>query len=81
MHWQKCQASPGHKPGDFPVAEKAARECLSRPIFPELTDPQIQRVVTVTKDFFKKKTANRPLPHFVQMTGYSPLRSWERWRW
>ena len=34
--------------------EKAARECLSLPIFPELTDPQIQRVVTVIKDFFKK---------------------------
>ena len=54
LHLQKCYASLGHKPGDFPVAEKAARECLSLPIFPELTDPQIQRVVTVIKDFFKK---------------------------
>ena len=54
LHLQKCYANLGHKPGDFPVAEKAARECLSLPIFPELTDPQIQRVVTVIKDFFKK---------------------------
>jgi dTDP-4-amino-4,6-dideoxygalactose transaminase len=38
----------------FLVAEKAARECLSLPIFPELTDPQIKRVVAVIKDFFKK---------------------------
>jgi len=54
LHLQKCYASLGHKPGDFPVAEKAARECLSLPIFPELTDLQIQRVVAVIKDFFKK---------------------------
>jgi len=54
LHLQKCYASLGHKLGDFPVAEKAARECLSLPIFPELTDPQIQRVAAVIKDFFKK---------------------------
>ena len=54
LHLQKCYASLGCKAGDFPVAEKAARECLSLPIFPELTDAQIQRVVEVVKDFFKK---------------------------
>jgi len=53
LHLQKCYAHLGHKPGDFPVAEKAAREVLSLPIFPELTDAQIQRVATVIKDFFK----------------------------
>jgi dTDP-4-amino-4,6-dideoxygalactose transaminase len=53
LHLQKCYAGLGHKAGDFPVAEKAARECLSLPIFPELTDAQIQRVAAVIKDFFK----------------------------
>jgi len=53
LHLQKCYANLGHQPGDFPVAEKAARECLSLPIYPELTDAQIQRVVEVVKDFFK----------------------------
>ncbi len=52
LHLQKCYASLGHKPGDFPVAEKAARECLSLPIFPELTDAQIRRVAEVVKNFF-----------------------------
>ena len=52
LHLQKCYAHLGHKAGDFPVTEKAARECLSLPIYPELTDAQIQRVATVIKAFF-----------------------------
>jgi dTDP-4-amino-4,6-dideoxygalactose transaminase len=52
LHLQKCYASLGHKPDDFPVAEKAARECLSLPIYPELTDAQIRRVVEVISRFF-----------------------------
>jgi dTDP-4-amino-4,6-dideoxygalactose transaminase len=55
LHLQKCYAHLGHKEGAFPVAEKAARECLSLPIYPELTDVQIQRVVSVIEDFFSKK--------------------------
>ncbi len=53
LHLQKCYASLGHKPGDFPVAEKAARECLSLPIYPELTDAQIKRVAELVKTFFR----------------------------
>jgi dTDP-4-amino-4,6-dideoxygalactose transaminase len=52
LHLQKCYAFLGHKPGDFPVAEKAARECLSLPIYPELTDDQLQRVASVIREFF-----------------------------
>ena len=54
LHLQKVYAALGHKPRDFPVAEQAAREVLSLPMFPELTDAQIQRVVEVVKDFFRK---------------------------
>jgi dTDP-4-amino-4,6-dideoxygalactose transaminase len=54
LHLQKAYAHLGHKPGDFPVAEKAAREVLSLPIFPELTEAQILRVVAVIKEFFSK---------------------------
>jgi len=55
LHLQKCYAHLGHKAGDFPVAEKAARECLSLPIYPELTDRQIQRVAEVVKNFFSAR--------------------------
>jgi dTDP-4-amino-4,6-dideoxygalactose transaminase len=54
LHLQKCYAALGYQEGAFPVAEKAARECLSLPIYPEMTDAQVQRVAEVIKDFFRK---------------------------
>jgi len=53
LHMQKCYAYLGYKAGDFPVAEKAARECLSLPIFPEMTEAQIERVSEVIHEFFR----------------------------
>lgn len=52
LHLQKAYAFLGHKAGDFPVAEKAARECLSLPIYAEMTDSQVQRVADVVRGFF-----------------------------
>jgi len=44
LHLQKAYAELGHNKGDFPVAEQSASEFLSLPMFPELTDEQIQYV-------------------------------------
>jgi dTDP-4-amino-4,6-dideoxygalactose transaminase len=52
LHLQKCYAQLGYKAGDFSVAEKAARECLSLPIYPEMTDEQLERVAHVVQGFF-----------------------------
>ncbi|MEK8022703.1 MAG: DegT/DnrJ/EryC1/StrS family aminotransferase [Candidatus Hydrogenedentota bacterium] len=49
IHMQKSYADLGHKPGDFPHAEKAAAEVLSLPMFPELTPAQIAQVADVVK--------------------------------
>jgi len=45
LHLQPALAALGGQPGDFPQAEAAARAILSLPIYPELTDAQIGRVV------------------------------------
>jgi dTDP-4-amino-4,6-dideoxygalactose transaminase len=54
LHLQQCYSELGYEAGDFPVAEQAARECLSLPIYPELSESQIQRVAAVINDFFSK---------------------------
>jgi len=44
VHLQPAYRDLGYSPGDFPVAERAATEVLSLPMFPELTDGQIETV-------------------------------------
>lgn len=54
LHLQKVFASYGYQEGDFPVAEKAAREVLSLPMFPELTDDEVNIVAEAIIEFFKQ---------------------------
>lgn len=51
LHLQKCYASLGYKQGAFPEAERSGNQCLSLPIYPELTTAQQNRVVEVLKSF------------------------------
>ena len=51
LHLQKCYAHLGYKAGDFPVAERAARGCLSLPVYPELTEQQVDYVAAAIREF------------------------------
>src|SRR5438445_2976065 len=46
LHLSKAYEALGFRPGDFPVAEQAASEVLSLPMFPKLAQEQQERVVT-----------------------------------
>jgi len=53
LHLQKCYAFLGYKKGDLPVAEKAAEQVLNLPIFPGISDQQIEHVCDVIQQFHK----------------------------
>lgn len=51
LHRQKCYADLGYAEGSMPVAESACARCVSLPIFPELTDAQIEHVISAINSF------------------------------
>jgi dTDP-4-amino-4,6-dideoxygalactose transaminase len=52
LHLQPVFSYLGKKEGDLPVAEQAAKEVLALPMFPELTEGEIRRVVEAIAEFY-----------------------------
>jgi dTDP-4-amino-4,6-dideoxygalactose transaminase len=54
MHLQPCFRSWGHVPGDFPESERAAKETLALPLYPELPEASLLRVVDEVAAFLER---------------------------
>lgn len=54
LHLQKAFEYLGYKDGDLPVAEKLTKQTVCLPIFPELTEEELQYIVKSIKEFFEQ---------------------------
>jgi dTDP-4-amino-4,6-dideoxygalactose transaminase len=52
LHLQPACRDLGFGKGDFPVSERAADECISLPLFPEMSPEQIEHVITSVRAFY-----------------------------
>jgi len=62
LHLQNAYRSLYHKAGDFPVAERAASEIVSLPMFPSLSAEQQDRVVGTILRFVVERRERKTLP-------------------
>ncbi|MBI4467237.1 MAG: DegT/DnrJ/EryC1/StrS family aminotransferase, partial [Acidobacteria bacterium] len=54
LHLQGCFRSWGGRGGDSPEAERATREVLALPLYPELTEEMQQYVVGKIGEFYRR---------------------------
>src|SRR6266849_3113374 len=59
LHQQKAYAHLGYRAGDFPVTERLAPQIVSLPMFPQLTEQQMQRVVAAVNNAALQTSGSR----------------------
>ena len=53
LHLQPAYSFLGYRKGDFPVSERACETLLSLPIYPALTQDQVDLVIAAVREFFE----------------------------
>ena len=61
FHLQECFRYLGHKEGDFLESERAAKETVAIPIYPELTAGQQTEVVEAMREFYADGRTSKTL--------------------
>ncbi len=54
LHLQECFAYLGYNAGDLPESERASKEVLALPMFPELREDEQKRVVAAVAEFYSR---------------------------
>jgi dTDP-4-amino-4,6-dideoxygalactose transaminase len=54
FHLQECFAYLGHGVGAFPISERASDEVLALPIYPELSEAQLETVARAVLEFLAR---------------------------
>jgi dTDP-4-amino-4,6-dideoxygalactose transaminase len=62
LHLQKAYVHLGYEEGDFPVSERLAKEILSLPMFPNLTEEQQSRVYLALRQIFADRVSTNNTP-------------------
>ncbi|MCE3233920.1 MAG: aminotransferase DegT [Vampirovibrio sp.] len=55
LHLQPAFQTLGYQEGNFPVSEKLGNECLSLPLFPEMTQAEFEAIVHSVRQFFQNR--------------------------
>ena len=63
MHLQECFVHFGYKKGDFPASEAAANETLALPVYPEVSEEQVEYVVTSLSQFLSSPRSSEVMMH------------------
>jgi len=63
MHLQECFVHLGYKKGDFPASETAANETLALPVYPEVSEEQVEYVVSSLTEFLSSLRSSAVMMH------------------
>jgi UDP-2-acetamido-2-deoxy-ribo-hexuluronate aminotransferase len=59
LHLQPCFAPLGYRTGDFPVAERAAARALALPLYPDLSNADVEEVCAAISDFYHRPSIRK----------------------